>query len=100
MNIPDQIVSPKHELTADELDAQRIALQAELAHLRQRIIQEWCPAAGGVGGANSSVANQAHFPRSATMRFLCGRKVATMLSQLVAWQFGRHYPTFAFWKNK
>jgi hypothetical protein len=94
MNMPDKMVAPEHALTQEAMDAQRSALRRELEQQRQQLIQQWCLVnAGGVG------VDQEHFPRSATMRFLCGRKAATLLSQLVAWQFGRHYPGFVFWKK-
>lgn len=94
MNIPDKIAAHKHALTLEELNAQRSALRRSLEQQRQQMIQQWC-----LVDARGVVVDPGHFPRSATMRFLCGSKVTTLLSQIVAWQFGRHYPSFVFWKK-
>lgn len=84
----------KSVLASDDLDAQRVALQRELAQQRQQLLQQWRP----VNDQGEAI-NQEHFPRSATMRFLCGRKASGMVSKLVVWQIGRRFAKYAFWKK-
>lgn len=87
-------LADKSVLTADDLDAQRAALQHELAQQRQQLLQQWHP----VDDQGEPI-NQGHFPRSATMRFLCGRKATGVVSKLVVWQIGRRFAKYAFWKK-
>ncbi|AQT60408.1 hypothetical protein [Cellvibrio sp. PSBB023] len=95
MNNPDVQALQENTLPLSGMDAQRNALRRQLEQQRQLLKRQWCP----VDDQGVAV-DRGHFPRSAAMRFLCGRKATTLLSQIVAWQFGRHYPGFAFWKDK
>lgn len=64
------------------LSAQRYILQQQLRSQRQQIIAQF-----RLDGDAPP-----HFPRSATMRFLCGRTGTKFLTEVVLRELGVHYP--------
>lgn len=94
MSEPISNPADKVDLTEDQLNAQRIILQRELAQQRQRLLQQWKPV-----NEQGQPVEQGQFPRSATMRFLVGRKGKGLISKLVFWQVGRRFARYAFWKK-
>ena len=65
------------------LGTQRYLLQQQLRAQRQQIIAQY----------NLDAAAVAHFPRSATMRFLCGRTGMRLLTEIGIRQLGVRYPS-------
>lgn len=99
--INDTSVSPPASvesvaLSSDDLTAQCDALQQELAAQRALLVKEWRKAPEENA---DETRDNGRFPRSATMRFLSGRKTTNLVSKLIMWQIGRRYAKFAFWKK-
>jgi hypothetical protein len=65
-----------------DLSTQRYVLQQQLRAQRQQIIEQF----------NLDAEARPHFPRSATMRFLCGRAGTKFLTEVMLRKFGVRYP--------
>lgn len=73
-------VEPPIEL---DLSTQRYILQQQLRAQRQQIIEQF----------NLNGDATPHFPRSATMRFLCGRTGTKLLTEVILRKVGMRYPS-------
>jgi len=72
-------MKPEVELS---LSTQRYVLQQQLRAQRQQIIEQFNLAGEAVP----------HFPRSATMRFLCGKTGAKLVTEVILRKLGMRYP--------
>lgn len=91
MNKPESVATSKREQQMQQC----IVLRRQLEQQRQLLKQQWCPV-----DEQGEPLNNAHFPRSATMRFFTRSKHSSLLILFAKWQLARHFPSLVFWKIK